>query len=172
MSRHTQQGETRNTQTRIKLKIIVFNVDIRARQGKARQDKARLTLVSASDVTPTDCWQHVSFNLPYLLNDSQTIRSTINFSKPLLCMTIIRGDWSNWSHFHFIMPVMPDKAPFVRTTANLCTALLGKLLFIQLQKRHLAAKNELHFHSDQRENQVFPGLRMQQVGGQYANVSC
>ncbi len=29
----------------------------------------------------------------------------------------------------------------------------------------------LQFHSDQRENQVFPGLRMQQVGGQYANVS-
>ncbi len=33
-------------------------------------------------------------------------------------------------------------------------------------------KHELLFHSDQRENQVFPGLHMQQVGGQYANVSC
>ncbi len=32
--------------------------------------------------------------LPYLLNDSQTIRSTINFSKPLLCVTLICGDWS------------------------------------------------------------------------------
>ncbi len=47
--------------------------------------------------------------LSYLLNDSQTIRSTIHFSKPL-CVTLICGDWSNWSHFHFIMPVMPDKA--------------------------------------------------------------
>ncbi len=32
--------------------------------------------------------------LPYLLNDSQTIRSTMNFSKPLLCVTLICGDWS------------------------------------------------------------------------------
>ncbi len=32
--------------------------------------------------------------LPYLLNDSQTIRSTIHFSKPLLCVTLICGDWS------------------------------------------------------------------------------
>ncbi len=52
--------------------------------------------------------------LPYLLNDSQTIRSTIHFSKPLLCVTLICSDWSNWSHFHFIIPVMPDKAAFVR----------------------------------------------------------
>ncbi len=33
--------------------------------------------------------------LPYLLNDSQTIRSMFNFSKPLLCMTLICGDWSD-----------------------------------------------------------------------------
>ncbi len=32
--------------------------------------------------------------LPYLLNDSQTIRSTIHFSKPLLCVKLICGDWS------------------------------------------------------------------------------
>ncbi len=40
----------------------------------------------------------ISYNMhlfsPYLLNDSQTIRSTIHFSKPLLCMTLICGDWS------------------------------------------------------------------------------
>ncbi len=41
-----------------------------------------------------------------------------------------------------------------------------------LQKQHLVAKNNLHFPSDQRENQVFPDLCAQQVGGQYANVSC
>ncbi len=51
--------------------------------------------------------------LPYLLNESQTICSTIHFSKPLLCVTLICSDWSDWSHFHFIMPVMPDKAAFV-----------------------------------------------------------
>ncbi len=32
-------------------------------------------------------------------------------------------------------------------------------------------KMYLHFHSDQCVNQVFPGLHMQQVGGQYANFS-
>ncbi len=34
--------------------------------------------------------------LPYLLNDSQTVRSTIHFSKPLLWVTLICGDWSDW----------------------------------------------------------------------------
>ncbi len=42
------------------------------------------------------------------------IRSTLNFSKPLICVTLICGDWSDWSHFHLIMPVMPDKV------ANCC----------------------------------------------------
>ncbi len=31
----------------------------------------------------------------------------------------------------------------------------------------ILAKNEFEFHSDQCENQVFPGLCAQQVGGQY-----
>ncbi len=44
--------------------------------------------------------------LPYLLNDSQTISLTIHFSKNLICVTLICGDWSDWSHFHFIMPVI------------------------------------------------------------------
>ncbi len=26
---------------------------------------------------------------------------------------LVCGDWSDWSHFHFIMPVMPDKSAFV-----------------------------------------------------------
>ncbi len=51
--------------------------------------------------------------LKHLPNDSQTIHSTINLSKPLLCVRLICSDWSDWSHFHFIMPVMPDKAAFV-----------------------------------------------------------
>ncbi len=44
--------------------------------------------------------------LPYLLNDSQTIHLTIDFSKPLLCVTLIWGDWSDWSHFHCIVAVL------------------------------------------------------------------
>ncbi len=35
LSRCTQQGETRNTQTRRYFKIIVFNDDIKVRQGNA-----------------------------------------------------------------------------------------------------------------------------------------
>ncbi len=51
--------------------------------------------------------------LQYLLNDSQTILSMIDFSKPLLCVMLIYGDWSDWSDFYFIIPVMSDKAVFV-----------------------------------------------------------
>ncbi len=65
--------------------------------------------------------------LPYFLNDSQTIRSTIHFSKPLLCVMLMCGDWSDWSHFNFISPVIPDKAAFV--SAALRTALPRKQLF-------------------------------------------
>ncbi len=54
--------------------------------------------------------------LPYLLNDSQTIRTKINFSKNLLCVTLICGDWSDWS--------ISFKAVFVIvSSADLCTAL-------------------------------------------------
>ncbi len=56
---------------------------------------------------------NMHLSLPCLLNDSQTIRSTIHFYKLLLCVTLICGDWSDWSHFDFITPVMPDKAGFV-----------------------------------------------------------
>ncbi len=34
-----------------------------------------------------------SYFLPYLLNDCQMIRSIIHFSKPLLCVMPICGDW-------------------------------------------------------------------------------
>jgi len=30
-----------------------------------------------------------------LLTDSQMIRTTTHFSKPLLCVTLISGDWSD-----------------------------------------------------------------------------
>ncbi len=41
LSRCTQQGEMRNTQTRIHFKIIVFNDDIKGRQGNADTQKHR-----------------------------------------------------------------------------------------------------------------------------------
>ncbi len=67
--------------------------------------------------------------LHYLLNDSQTTRSTINFFKPLLYLMLICGDWSDWSHFHFVMPVMLDKAAFVCSSAALCTGYRGNRYF-------------------------------------------
>jgi len=82
------------------------------------------------------------FFLPYLLNDSQTIRSTIHFSKPLLCVTLICCDSS---HFHFISSGMPDKAAFVSAVLLCVQALPGKPLFLLLQKQHLVAKNEFAF---------------------------
>ncbi len=64
----------------------------------------------------------------------------------------------DWSHFHFIMPVMPDKA---ECSVVLCTALPGK----PLQQRHLMAKNEFAFSFRSKRKD-------QQADGQYANVSC
>ncbi len=80
--------------------------------------------------------------LPYLLNDSETIRSTIHFPKPLLCVTLICADWSDWS--------ISFKAVFVIvSSADLCTVLPGKRLLLKPQKLHPVATS----------------------GRQYANVS-
>ncbi len=59
---------------------------------------------------------------PYLLNDSQMIGSTIHFSKPLLCVTLIYGDWSDWS--------ISYKAVFVR----MCTAVTGETAIFNAPK--------------------------------------
>ncbi len=83
--------------------------------------------------------------LTYLLSDSQIIRLTIRFSKPRICMTLICGDLSDWSHFHFIMPViMPDKAAFVRFVL-LCVQRYHGNSYFTLQKQPLVAKNEFAF---------------------------
>ncbi len=58
-----------------------------------------------------------------------TIRPTIHFSKPLLCLTLICGDGSYWSHFHVIMPVMPDKAAFVSAVLLCVQRYRGKCYF-------------------------------------------
>ncbi len=62
------------------------------------------------------------------------------FSKPLLCVTQICGDLSNWSHFNFIMPVMPDKAAFV-SGCCFVYSVTRKQQFLPLQNLHLVAKN-------------------------------
>ncbi len=62
--------------------------------------------------------------LLYLLNDFQTSRSTLNFSKPLLCVMLICTDWSP---FHLISPVMPDKAVFVSAVLLCVQRLCGNV---------------------------------------------
>ncbi len=61
--------------------------------------------------------------LPYLLNDSQTIRSTIHFSKPLLCVMLIYSDWSDW--------LISFKA---ESSAALCTAVTGETAIFNAPK--------------------------------------
>ncbi len=104
--------------------------------------------------------------LPYLLNDSQTIHSTMHF--PLLCVTLNCGDWSDWS--------ISFKAAFVRSVLLYVQPLLGEKLFLTLQKRHLVAKNEFAFSfrptRTLTHDEIFLGLHMQQLGRQYANISC
>ncbi len=68
--------------------------------------------------------------LPYLLNDSQTIHSTIHFSKPLLCVTLVCADWS-----------ILFKAVH---SVTLCTVLPWK----RLQKRQQVGGNMLMFDID------------------------
>ncbi len=96
-----------------------------------------------------------SQQLPNILFDSL-------FFQSLLCMMLICGDWSDCSHFHFIIPVMPDKAVFVSTVLRL---LPGETTILLLQKPHLVAMNVFSFS-------FRPMRKDQQVGGQYANVSC
>ncbi len=86
--------------------------------------------------------------LPYLLNDSQTIRSTMNFSKPLLRVTLICGDWSDWSILF--------KAVFVSAVLHCVKPLLVKQLFLTLQKWHLVAKHEFAFSFRPTRKSSFP----------------
>ncbi len=72
------------------------------------------------------CYNMVLF-LPYLHKDSQTIRSTIHFSKPLLCVTLICSDWSIG-----LILISPDKAVF--SSATLCTALPGETAIFTVPK--------------------------------------
>ncbi len=110
---------------------------------------------------------HLSYNmhlfLPYLLNDTQTIRSTIHFSKPLLCVTLICCDWSNWSHFHFIMPVMPDKAVFV-SAVLLCVQRYWGNRFFYRSKSAPNGKEWICIFIQTQKDEL--------VGMQYANISC
>ncbi len=102
--------------------------------------------------------------LPYLLNNSQMIHSTINFSKPLLCVMLICSDWSDWSHFHFIMPVMPDKAVFVKAVL-LCVQRYRGNSYFTSPKAAPSGKELISIFIQTKQKD-------EQVGRKYANVSC
>ncbi len=96
--------------------------------------------------------------LPYLLMYSQTIHSKINFSKPLLCVMLICGDWSDW-----ITPVMPDKAAFVSTVLLCVQRYRGNRYFNS--KRAPTGKEWICIFIQTKAKRPMSGL-------QYANVSC
>ncbi len=65
-------------------------------------------------------------------------------------------------HFHFILPVMPDKAAFVSSALLCLQSLPGKPLFLPLQKHLLLAENELAFSispSDLRSKHILLVIR-------------
>ncbi len=72
------------------------------------------------------------------------IRSTIHFSKPLLCVTLICGDWS-----------ISFKAVFVSSVLLCVQPLPGETAIFNAPKSAPKwQRMNLHFHSDQCENQV------------------
>ncbi len=85
----------------------------------------------------------------FLYNDSQMIRVTIHFSKPLLCVMLICGDWSISCPFH-------NKSSIYERSAALFTAVTGKTAILLLQRRHLVAKNEFAFSSRPMQKSSFP----------------
>ncbi len=99
--------------------------------GGLRVPNNRLTCMHGQK-TLSFSYRHLFF-LPHLLNDSQTIRSTNRFSKPLLCMELFCSDWS--------MSVF-----VIVSSAGMCTAVTGKRLVLMLQKRHQVGGNMLMFH--------------------------
>ncbi len=78
---------------------------------------------------------------------------------------LISGDWSDWSHFHFTMLVMPYKEAFASTVLLCVQQLTEETAIFTAPKGHLVTKNEFAFS-------FRPMRKDQQVGGQYANVSC
>ncbi len=73
--------------------------------------------------------------LPYLVNDSQTISLTIHFPKPILCVTLICGDWFNWS----VSLTFHNKSSVCEGSAALFISITGETAILKLQKRHLVA---------------------------------
>ncbi len=105
--------------------------------------------------SPTTGWhackvkKHFNFLIMciyFYLKDSQTIRSTINFSKPLLCKTLICCDWS-----------ISFKAVFVRQCCFVYSV-TGETAVFNAPTAHLVAKNEFVFS-------FRPMRKYQQVGG-------
>ncbi len=92
----------------------------------------------ACKVKNTFIFYNMHLFLPYLLNDSQTIHSTIHFFKLLLCVTLLCSDW-----------LISFKAEH---SVTLCTALPT----LTLQMWNLVAKNEFAFSFRPTRKSSFP----------------
>ncbi len=84
------------------------------------------------------CSYNMHLCLPYLLNDSQTIHSTIHFSKPLLCVTLICGDWFRWLVIIW------------------CTAVTRETAIFNAPKRHPVGEDEFAFSFRPTQRSIFP----------------
>ncbi len=107
---------------------------------------------SESDSSNIFAFMHLF--LPYLLNDSQTIRSMINFSKPLLCVTLICGDWSDCS--------ISFKAAFV---SAVLLWVIGETAIFTAPKTAPSGKEWICIF-------IQTNVKRPTSGRQYANVSC
>ncbi len=137
------------------------------------------------------------FFLPYLLNDSQTIRSTIHFSKPLVCVTLFCGDWSfnlkqclwafnapkaapsgkEWIYIYACSRRFYPKRLTVHSGYNffclyVCSLGIEPTTFCAAMLYHWATGTLFACLFRPTRKSSFPRSGAQQVGGQYANASC
>ncbi len=124
----------------------------------------RLTCIQAQKTLSYSYNMH--FFLPYLLNDSQTIRSTIHFSKLLLCVTLICGDWSIsfkavFVSFRAVFDT-PKAAPSGKEWICMFIQTNAKIKFSQVCRRNKWAGNMLMFHVN---------VNMKRLGIRYKNDS-
>ncbi len=128
------------------------------------------------------------FYLTCLVTPKQ-IRSMIHFSKPILCVMLICGDWSDWSYFHFISPVMVIAHEVWNFRLSYSSSFPIKMLVCLIKQclwthccfvYSVTGKTAILTPKAAPSGTFFlyiifsfrPTRKDQQEGGQYANVSC
>ncbi len=70
----------------------------------------RLTCMQGQKTLSLSYSMHLFFTLLAQRLPKDSLNDLFFQTPPLHDMMLICSDWSDWSHFHFIKPVMPDKA--------------------------------------------------------------